>query len=441
MHGNRVGDADTARFEDASQSNICRHSVKSHVEELAIFGAPPIFPYKLHVGRPNIGDRSTLLDRINDILDRKWLTNDGPYLQQFEKHICELTGVKHCVAVCNATIGLEILAKAIGLSGEVIVPSFTFAATAHALRWLGITPVFSDIDRATHNIDPRQAEELITARTSGIIGVHLWGRPCNMDALVHLTQRHGLTLLFDAAHALGCSYNGRMIGGFGDAEIFSFHATKFINTFEGGAIVTNKDELAAKLRLMRNFGFTGLDTVACLGTNGKLNEVCAAMGLNSIASMDTFIEINRRHYDQYRREMAIVPGISLAFYDEDEKNNYQYIVLEIEEQIAGVGRDVLEKILWAENVLARRYFYPGCHRMEPYRTEQPGASAHLRNTQWLAERILCLPTGSAVTSNDVASICALIRFVLENAAAVKERLAMEPIIRRAQQENPLEFDV
>jgi len=424
MYINRVGDADNPRFEDPSQANICRHSVKSHVEELAIFGGPPVFPYKLHVGRPNIGERSALLDRINDILDRRWLTNDGPCLQQFEKHICELIGVKHCVAVCNATIGLEILAKAIGLSGEVIVPSFTFAATAHALRWVGITPVFCDIDRATHNIDPRQAEEFISARTSGIIGVHLWGRPCNMDALVDLTQRHGLTLLFDSAHAFGCSYKGRMIGGFGDAEIFSFHATKFINTFEGGAVVTNKDELAAKLRLMRNFGFVGLDTVACLGTNGKMNEVCAAMGLNSVASMDTFIEINRRHYDRYRRQMAIVPGISLALYDEGEKNNYQYIVLEIEEENAGVSRDILEKILWAENVLARRYFHPGCHSMEPYRTEQPTASAHLPNTQWLVERIICLPTGSAVTSNDVASICALVSFVIENAAAVQERLAM-----------------
>jgi dTDP-4-amino-4,6-dideoxygalactose transaminase len=399
-------------------------SEKSRVEELAIFGGPPLFPYKLHVGRPNIGDRGALLEQINDILDRRWLTNDGPYLQQFEKRICELIGVKHCVAVCNATIGLEILAKAIGLSGEVIVPSFTFAATAHALRWLGITPIFCDIDSATHNIDPRQARKLITSRTSGIIGVHLWGRPCDMDALVDLAQQHGLALLFDAAHALGCSYKGRMIGGFGDAELFSFHATKFINTFEGGAVVTNSDELAARLRLMRNFGFTGFDTVACLGTNGKMNEVCAAMGLNSIASMGTFIDINRRHYDQYRRQMAIVPGISLALYNEGEKNNYQYIALQVERETAGLSRDDLEKILWAENVLARRYFYPGCHRMEPYRSEQPTASTHLPNTRWLADRIICLPTGSAVTSNDVASICALVSFVIKNAAAVQERLAM-----------------
>jgi dTDP-4-amino-4,6-dideoxygalactose transaminase len=423
MHMNRAGDNDTPDFDDASQADVS-HPVKSCVEDLAIFGGKRLFTHQLHVGRPNIGDRGALLDRIQDILNRKWLTNNGPYLQQFEQHICELIGVKHCVAVCNATIGLEILAKAMGLSGEVIIPSFTFAATAHALRWLGVTPVFCDVDRATHNIDPQQAEKLITARTSGIIGVHVWGRPCNVDALVDLARRHKLTILFDAAHAFACSHKRRMIGGFGDAEIFSFHATKFINTFEGGAVVTNKDELVAKLRLMRNFGFTGLDAVACLGTNGKMNEVCAAMGLNSIASLDTFIEINRRHYDQYRRQMATVPGISLALYDECERNNFQYIVLEIDEEKAGIGRDALEKILWAENVLARRYFYPGCHRMEPYRTEQPTASSHLPNTQWLIESIICLPTGSAVTSNDVASICALVGFVIKNAAAVQEQLAM-----------------
>src|SRR5262245_14525250 len=203
MHSVRGGDAETPAPHDGSLSTVCMPGEKSRVEELAIFGSPPLFPYKLHVGRPNIGDRAALLEQINDILDRRWLTNDGPYLQQFEKHICELIGVKHCVAVCNATIGLEILAKALGLSGEVIVPSFTFAATAHALRWLGITPIFCDIDRATHNIDPCHAGKLITSRTSGIIGVHLWGRPCDMDALVDLAQQHGLALVFDAAHALG----------------------------------------------------------------------------------------------------------------------------------------------------------------------------------------------------------------------------------------------
>ncbi len=404
-------------------------AVKSRIEELAIVGGRPAFSTELHVGRPNIGNRQTLLGRINDVLDRRWLTNDGPFLQEFEKRICERIGVKHCIAVCNATIGLEILTKAIALSGEVILPSFTFIATAHALQWLGITPVFCDIDPVTHNIDPLRVGEAITERTTAVIGVHVWGRPCNVDALVDLTHRHKLKLLFDAAHAFGCSYKGRMIGSFGNAEIFSFHATKFINSFEGGAIVTNDDELAAKLRLARNFGFAGLDTVACLGTNGKMNEVSAAMGLTSLESLEKFVAANYRNYKQYQQEIAEAPGISVLPYDEGEKFNYQYVVLEIDEDAMGINRDELDDILWAENVLTRRYFYPGCHRMEPYRTDDPQAGLRLPHTERLAARVLCLPTGSGVSSGEVCAICDVIKFIMKHATALKERFLIEPIFR------------
>src|SRR5436305_4502463 len=372
--------------------------LKSRIDDLAIFGGTPTFDSELHVGRPNMGDRQALLRRIDDILERKWLTNDGPLVREFERRICQLVSVKHCVAVCNATVGFEILTKAIGLSGEVIVPSFTFIATAHALRWLGITPVFCDVDPVTHNIDPAQVAQIITERTTGVIGVHVWGRPCDVDALVDLARRQNLKLVFDAAHAFACSYEGRMIGGFGNAEIFSFHATKFVNTFEGGAIVTNSDELATKIRLMRNFGFAGLDTVMSLGTNGKMSEPSAAMGLTSLESLERFIEANRRNYHLYQQQLTKVPGISLSQYQEDEKCNYQYIVLEIDEAVAGINRDILDDILWAENVLTRRYFYPGCHRMEPYCSADPQAHLRLAQTERLAKMVLCLPTGSAISS-------------------------------------------
>jgi dTDP-4-amino-4,6-dideoxygalactose transaminase len=402
---------------------------KSRVEDLAIFGGAPTFPSELHVGRPNVGEREALLKRINDLLDRKWLTNDGPLLQEFEQRVCQLIGVKHCVAVCNATIGLEILTKALGLSGEVILPSFTFIATAHALRWQGVTPVFCDVDPNTHNIDPLRVAELINARTSGIIGVHVWGRPCNVDALVDLARRHNLKLLFDAAHAFACSYNGQMIGCFGDAELFSFHATKFVNTFEGGAVVTNDDELAAKLRLMRNFGFTGVDTVTSIGTNAKMNEACAAMGLTSLESLDNFIEVNCRNYYLYQEQLRNIQGISLSRYDEREKCNYQYIVGEIDETIAGVSRDLLDDVFWAENVITRRYFYPGCHRMEPYCTDEPEAGLRLPQTEKLTERVLCLPTGTALTSSEISTICDIIKFIVKHAKAVKERFSTKPIFR------------
>jgi len=403
--------------------------IKSRVEDLAIFGGLPAFSNQLHVGRPNVGNRQALVKRINDLLDRRWLTNDGPLLQEFEQRVCELIGIKNCVAVCNATIGLEILAKAIGLSGEVILPSFTFIATAHALKWHGITPVFCDIDPATHNIDPRHATELINARTSGIIGVHVWGRPCNVDTLVDLARRYNLKLLFDAAHAFACSHKRRMIGGFGDAELFSFHATKFVNTFEGGAVVTNNDKLAERLRLIRNFGFAGFDIVTSLGINGKMSEASAAMGLTSLESLDSFVEANLHNYLLYRQQLAGVPGVSLIRYQEDEKCNYQYVVIEIDEGVTGVSRDVLDDIFWVENVLTRRYFYPGCHRMEPYRTMDSKADVRLPQTEKLAARVLCLPTGSTVTADDITTISKLIAFVIKNASAVKERLLKEPIHR------------
>jgi dTDP-4-amino-4,6-dideoxygalactose transaminase len=352
-------------------------------------------------------------------------------LQEFEQRICELSGVRHCIAVCNATIGLEIAIRALDLSGEVILPSFTFIATAHALRWLGVTPVFCDVHPKTHNIDPLRVAKLVTKRTSGIIGVHVWGRPCDVDALTDLAQRDGLKLVFDAAHAFACSYKGQMIGGFGDAELFSFHATKFLNTFEGGAIVTNNGQLAAKLRLMRNFGFAGLDTVISLGTNGKMSEASAAMGLTSLESLDGFIEANRRNYHLYERHLARIPGISFLRYNEDEKCNYQYVVIELDETVTGISRNMFDEILWAENVLTRRYFYPGCHRMEPYWTEEPEARRRLRQTERLANMVLCLPTGSAIGSTKITVICALIEFIVKHAEAIMRRWPLKPVFHHS----------
>ena len=193
--------------------------MSSDTIELAIFGRAPRFSEPLHVGRPNVGDRGRLFERIGDILDRRWLTNDGPMLRELEQRIAEVADVEHCVAMCNGTVALEIAIRALEMRGEVIVPSFTFIATAHALKWQEITPVFCDIDPNTHNLDPARVESLIGEETTGIIGVHLWGRPCDVEGLARVAERNELQLLFDAAHAFGCSHGGKMIGGFGRAEV------------------------------------------------------------------------------------------------------------------------------------------------------------------------------------------------------------------------------
>lgn len=399
----------------------------NELDLLALFGGTPIFDRRLHVGQPNVGDRAYFMARVERILDSRWFTNNGECVRELEAALASYLGVRHCIAVCNATIGLEIAIRALPMQGEVIVPSMTFVATAHALQWQQITPVFCDIDPKTHVLDPAKVEQLITDRTSGILGVHVWGRACEVDALEDISRRNGLHLMFDAAHAFGCSHRGRMIGGFGRAEVFSFHATKFFNSFEGGAVATNDDELAKKIRLMTNFGFAGYDNVIHLGTNGKMSEVSAAMGLTSLRSVDEFIDVNRRNYHGYRERLAQIPGIRLFPYDDTERCNYQYVVVEYTPADGGPTRDDLVRALWAENVMARKYFWPGCHRMEPYRTLYPRAAARLPHTDAVTERLLVLPTGTGVSLSEVHRLCGLIERMVRLGADLRERIASLPL--------------
>jgi dTDP-4-amino-4,6-dideoxygalactose transaminase len=367
----------------------------------------------LHVGKPNVGDRSALLSRINDMLDRRWFSNNGPLVQEFEKSISEFLGVKHVVAMCNATVALEIASRALNLHGEVILPSYTFVATAHALQWQEITPVFCDIDPSTHNIDPAKIERLITPRTTGIIGVHVWGRGCDTEAIKEIAAKRNLKVMYDASHGFACSKGGRMLGTFGECEVFSFHATKFLNCFEGGAVVTNNDDLAEKMRLMRNFGFKGFDNVIYLGVNGKMSEVHAAMGLTNLEAVVEIISINRRNYEAYKTGLANVLGISVIDYDSAERNNYQYVVIEVDPEVCPRNRDAIVAALHSENIIARKYFWPGCHKMEPYRSLQPNAGMLLPETERIAARVIVLPTGQTVEVETVARVCEIIRNVAQ----------------------------
>jgi dTDP-4-amino-4,6-dideoxygalactose transaminase len=228
-------------------------------------------------------------------------------------------------------------------------------------------------------------------------------------------------LIFDAAHAFGGSDRGTMIGNFGDAEVFSFHATKFFNTFEGGAIVTNNDDLATKIRLMKNFGFSGYDNVIHIGTNGKMNEFSAAMGLTGLENIEQFIRTNYLNYKNYQKNLSKLPGIQLIKYNESEKCNYQYIVLEIDEELAHISRDRILEILQKENILARRYFFPGCHNMEPYKSLNSQAGKHLPETEKLTKNVLILPTGTSMDENNVKCVCNLIGFVIRNAREISNK--------------------
>lgn len=383
------------------------------LQDLAINGASPAFDEILHVGRPNIGSRDAFIQYVDQIFDNRWLSNNGQMVQELERKIAEYHNVKNCVAMCNGTVALEIAIRALELEGEVILPSYTFIATAHALSWQAITPVFADINPVTHTIDPESVKKMITPRTSGIIGVHLWGNVAPVEALQNIADENGLKLMFDAAHAFGCSHQGKMIGNFGECEVLSFHATKFFNTFEGGAVLTNDDELAEKMRLMRNFGFAGLDNVIHMGTNGKMVEVAAAMGLVNMDVIDNVIDANKKNYNAYQNGLAGLPGIKVLTFDELEHNNYQYIVISIGEDCP-VSRDSLIEVLHAENIRARKYFWPGCHNMKPYKELYPHAGLLLPMTKVVADQVIVMPTGTTMSVEMVNQVTSVIAVFVNN---------------------------
>jgi dTDP-4-amino-4,6-dideoxyglucose len=389
--------------------------MKAAASELAVLGGPPAFAEPLHVGRPNVGDREAVLRAIGEAIDERWLSNSGAKLIAFERRLSEELGGLYCVATCNATLGLQIVLRAMDVEGEVVLPALTFVATAHAVAWERLTPVFADVDAETLCMGPAQAAGRIGPETGALLGVHLWGRSADPEGLEQLAREHGLPLVYDAAHALGCSRQGRPLAGFGDAAVLSFHATKVANSFEGGAVVTADPDLAERVATMRNFGFVDEDEVVGLGTNAKMSEAAAAMGLASLEALPDFLAANRRNYLAYAEVLAGVPGVRLRPF-EPEQANCHHIAITVDPVAAGLDRDELRRVLVAENVLARRYFYPGCHRVPPY---CEGTVPGLPVTDAALERCLSLPTGTAVDAEDVAGIGRIVRLAVSSAAEVK----------------------
>lgn len=395
------------------------------VDRLAILGGPPAFREPLHVGRPNLPDRGTFNALLDGMFERRWFTNFGPLARQFQEELEKLLGVRHCIPLCNGTIALELACRAIGLKGEVIIPSFTFIATAHALKWQEITPVFCDMREGDFTIDPERIEELITSRTTGIIGVHVYGNPCDDGAIRSIAGKHGLKVVYDAAHAFTNEVGGIPVCRLGDISVLSFHATKFFSTFEGGAVATDDDELAERIQLMMNFGFAGRekDRVDFIGTNGKLTEVCCAMGIAMLDRVETIRELNRRNFDFYSKHLSGIRGITLSRPSPTlTRQNWQYVIMTVDRDGYGLSRDELIRVLDAENILARRYFYPGCHRMQPYANEFPNKGRLLPVTDRISETVVSLPTGEPVDEQAIITISGVIREAAVRAPAVRKAI-------------------
>ena len=375
---------------------------------LAILGASPAFKAPIPVGQLNFPPWEDVESSFRDIFSRQYYTNQGPLTEELESRLEDFLNVKHAIVMTNATIGLIVAAKALGLRGKVICPAFTFAATAQSLAWAGLKPLFCDVDPNTHQMSAALVAELINDDVSAILGVHLWGNSCNPAALERLAREHKVHLYFDAAHAFGCSFSGIMAGNFGELEVFSFHATKILNATEGGCVCTNDNALAAKIRNIRSsYGAGKLIDIPLTG-NGRMSEAQAAMALLSLKNYPQIKQRNEANFRLYEELVADIAGIQLVQPNENSISNYQYIVLEVSEKEFGLSRDLLLDVLRAENIQARKYFSPGLHRTVPFCNDLSENQHTLKVTDQLCSKVLQLPSGQGITEESITKICEII---------------------------------
>lgn len=369
--------------------------------DFALLGGSPHFPQAIPVGQLYFPSWERYETTMRAIFERGWYTNHGPLAQALEQRLARFFGVRHAITTTNGTIGLVMAAKALGLTGKVVVPGFTFVATAQAMTWAGLDVVFCDVDRTTHQVTPETVAPVLDDDVTAIVAVNLWGGACDPVRMASFAREVGVRLFFDSAHGAGVVVDGTPLGGFGDLEVFSFHATKIVSASEGGCVCTNDDDLAARLRNIRSSYGAGPPVDVPLTSNGRFSEAQAALAL---MSLDDYSR-NRSHNEELVRLYSVgleaVPGIRVVLPSGAAESNYQYAVVEVDKAGFGMTRDALVAVLRSENLLARRYFHPGVHRTVPYCHDPRSANLVLPNTERLSETLLQLPVGALVT-RDIA---------------------------------------
>lgn len=390
-----------------------------------ISGASPAFANPLPVGQLHFPDWSRYEEAMRGIWERRYYTNQGPLAQELEAALARFFNVKHVVCVANATIGLMMTAEALALKGKVIMPSHTFVATAQSLKWCGLQPIFCDVEPSTHQIDPDRVTDLIDKDVSAILAVNLWGGACNVGRLETLAGDNDLALYFDSAHAFGCAVDGAPVAAFGQAEVFSFHATKVLSATEGGCVTTNDDDVAARLRNIRSSYGAGRPVQVVKTSNGRMSEAQAAIALMSLEDYPAIQARNKSLFDAYSLRLSGIPGIRLLHPTNVSNSNYQYAACELDEDLYGLSRNQLLRLLQSENVIARRYFYPGTHRCEGFDENAEADAALLPVTERLCQVGFQLPLGARITEEDVSKICALIAGAHEQASDLRALIAKE----------------
>jgi dTDP-4-amino-4,6-dideoxygalactose transaminase len=353
----------------------------------------------IYVTQPDLPPLAELLPRLEEIWATRTVTNGGPLHTELEAALSEYLGVPYLSLFANGTLALAAMVRDAALSGEVITTPFTFVATAHVLVQCGITPIFVDVDPETGNMDPAKIEAAITPRTTGIMPVHVYGTPCNHGAISEIASRHGLRVLYDAAHAFGVKVNGRSVLADGDYAALSFHATKVFNTFEGGAVVCRTAEAKARIDLSKNFGFVDEVTVTHVGENGKMNEFQSALGLVQLKYIDQHIAARQAIALRYRQGLGEVSGLRMPLVSEGVASNYSYFPIFIE-QTMRLSRDQLYERLRALGIFARRYFYPLVCDLDAYRAQHLGRCMALDTARTLSQQVLCLPIYPSLSAQD-----------------------------------------
>ena len=364
----------------------------------------------IFVTRPVFPTLEEVTEKLQDIWNSKWLTNNGPQHTMLERELTESLKVPYLSLFNNGTIALMVACQSLRLSGEVITTPFTFAATPHVLSWNNITPIFCDVDKETMNIDADKIESMITPHTTAILAVHVFGTPCDVEKIQDVADRYGLRVVYDAAHAFGVEINGRGIGNFGDISMFSFHATKLYHTVEGGALVHGDKNLKRRIDLLKNFGIKNEEEVVMPGINGKLNEICAAIGRIMLGYVEDERQKRIRLHKIYNEELADVDGIKLMpNCAADVKLNYQYCVIRIDEKIFGRSRDYVYGAFKNFNVYTRKYFYPLCSDYTCYRQLNSSRVENLPVANVIGQQVLSLPMYGELTEDDVRKICAILK--------------------------------
>ena len=368
----------------------------------AIRGGTPVFFEKLPVARPPAGRPAEVAALVTPILESGVLTN-GPYVRRLEQRAADYLDVRDCIAVSSCTAGLMLVIRALGLSGEVIVPSFTFAATAHAVSWNGLRPRFTDIDPVTLTLSPTDAFRMIGVRTSAILATHIFGTPCHIEALSTVASRVGIALVFDAAHAFGSLHGGSHVGSFGDAEVFSLSPTKVMTSAEGGIIATNNDLLAERCRVGRDYGNPGDYDCRFVGLNARMSEIHAAIALDSLEDLEPRIAERNRLAEEYRSRLRAVPGVSFPQVPSTDRSTYKDFTVLIDGADFGVDARGVAEALAAEGVETRRYYSPPVHTMKAYRS-LTGPHGALDVTERVSDQVLTLPLWNGMTDADISGV-------------------------------------